>query len=111
MLFYEELVVPLLNRMSNLEQLSLYLVIDRRGPYKSFIDGDNLKKDIICHMPKLNNFVFSIHSIINDLGYSINLPLNKDIQRTFKGLEDDQVISHIDYFPNEKNGRYHIHLK
>ena len=64
MLFYEESIVPLLHRMSNIEQLSLNLIIGRYDPYNSFIDGDNLKKDIICHMPKLNNFVFSIHSII-----------------------------------------------
>ncbi|CAF3150249.1 unnamed protein product [Rotaria sp. Silwood2] len=110
MLFYEESVVPLLHRMSNIEQLSLYIIIDRLyDPYNSFVDGDNLKKDIICHMPKLKNFVFSIHSIINHLDFSINLPSNQDIQRTFKDLEDYQIVSYIDYFPNEKSGRCHIY--
>ncbi|CAF5118825.1 unnamed protein product, partial [Rotaria sp. Silwood1] len=48
-------------------------------------------------MPKLNKFVFSIHSNLrlNHLDY---LPSNDDIQRTFKGLEDYQIISYIDYY-------------
>ena len=110
MYFYEESVVPLLHRMSNIEQLSLYLVIDRSyAPTNSFIDGAYLKKDIICHMPKLKNFVFSIHSMIRDLDFSINLPSNQDIQRTFKDLEDYQIVSYIDYFSNEKIVRCHIY--
>ncbi len=62
--FYEQLIVPLLHRMSNLEELILNLSIRRRRRthYNSFIDGNNLKNDIISHMPKLNKFVFSIHS-------------------------------------------------
>jgi hypothetical protein len=86
MKFYEQLIVPLLHRMSNLEELILNLSIDR-STHKSFIDGNNLKNDIISHMSKLNKFVFSIHSnlYLNDLDL---LSTNDDIQRTFKGLED-----------------------
>ena len=59
-------------------------------------------------MPKLNKFVFSIHSnlYLDDL---IHLPSNEDIQRTFKDLEDHQIISYIDYFPNDKIGQCHIY--
>ncbi|CAF3807041.1 unnamed protein product [Rotaria socialis] len=51
-------------------------------------------------MSKLNTFVFSIHSnlCLDDLDY---LPSNVGIRRTFKGLEDYQIISYIDYFPND----------
>ena len=37
------------------------------------------------------------------------LPSNEDIQRTFKDLEDCQIVSYVDYFPNEKTGRCHIY--
>lgn len=94
--------------MLNLEQLSLYLIIWHYDRSKPFFDGDNLKNDIICHTPKLKNFAFSIHSIIR-YSDSFNLPSNHDIQRTFKGLEDYQIVSYIDYFPNEKHARCHIY--
>ena len=43
---YDKVIVPLLNRMLNLEKLDLHLVVDR---YK-LIDGNDLKKDIITHV-------------------------------------------------------------
>ena len=80
MFFYEKSVVPLLHGMPNIEQLSLYLIIGRSyAPSNSFVDGNYLKKDTTCHMPKLKNFVFSIHSVITDLDFSIHLPSNQDI--------------------------------
>jgi len=94
--------------MSNLEELFLNLSIERYFPDNSFIDGNNLKKDIINHMPKLNNFVFSILSSLQSVDF-IHLPPNKDIQHTFKGLEDYQIVSYIDYFPNEEYGQCHIY--
>ncbi|CAF1320368.1 unnamed protein product [Rotaria sordida] len=64
--------------------------------------------DIMSHMPKLNKFVFSIHSNLNvdDLTH---LPSNEDIQRTFKGLEDYQIISYIHYFPDDCIGQCHMY--
>ena len=41
---YDELVVPLLHRMSNLEKLNLYMNVIER---KTFFDGDDLKMNII----------------------------------------------------------------
>ncbi|CAF1272437.1 unnamed protein product [Rotaria sordida] len=107
-MFYEESMVPLLHRMSNLEELFLNVSIGRSTPIKSFIDGNDLKIDIMSHMPKLNKFVFSIHSNLNvdDLTH---LPSNEDIQRTFKGLEDYQIISYIHYFPDDCIGQCHMY--
>ena len=107
-LFYEESIAPFLHRMSNLQELILHLCIGRRTRHKSFVDENNLKDDIISHMPKLNKFVFSIHSYLdfNDSGHSLS---NDGIQRTFKGLEHYRIISYIDYFPNDKIGQCHIH--
>ncbi|CAM2720737.1 unnamed protein product [Rotaria socialis] len=48
--------------MSNLEKLTLYLLIKCQ---ERFIDGNALKKNIVSHMPKLNDFVFNIRSTIS----------------------------------------------
>lgn len=59
-------------------------------------------------MSNLNQFVFSIHSLIH-IGDSNHLPSNDDIQRTFKALEDYQIISYIDYFPSDEIGQCHVY--
>ena len=94
--------------MSNLEELFLNLSIGRSIPDKSFIDGNNLKIDIISHIPKLNKFVFSIHSSFNLEDLTL-LPSNADIQSTFKDLEDFQIVSYIHYFPYDHVGQCHIY--
>ncbi|CAM4894187.1 unnamed protein product [Rotaria socialis] len=106
--FYEESLVSLLHRMSNLEELSLYTSICRFSHGKTFIDGNNLKHDIIYHMSKLKKFMFSIHSDIL-IDQSISLPSNEDIQRTFEDLKDYHIISYVDYFPKENIGQCHIY--
>jgi hypothetical protein len=55
---YDDILVPLLQRLTNLEELSLYFV-STHGP---IIDGDNLEKNIINHMTRLNKFTFNICS-------------------------------------------------
>ncbi|CAF1286725.1 unnamed protein product [Rotaria sordida] len=102
---YDEVVVPNLRRMSNLEKLSLHLVIECKV---RFIDGTNLKKNIIIHMPNLNEFTFNIRSIIsiNDHTYLLS---NEYIQRTLTNLTDHQVISCVDYFPSNKTGQCHFY--
>ncbi|CAF5041084.1 unnamed protein product, partial [Rotaria sp. Silwood1] len=42
--------------------------------------------------------MFNIHSNIL-IDYSISLPSNEDIQRTFEDLKDYQIIAYMDYFP------------
>lgn len=94
--------------MINLEELSLYLIIDRDRAHTSFIDGNDLKKDIINHMPKLNKFVFSIDQNLF-LDNSNNLPSNQDIQCTLKSLEGYHIVSCVDYFPSEKIAHCHMY--
>ncbi len=100
---YDELIVTLLHRMSNLEQLNLYFVIFGR---KTFIEGNHLK-NIINSMPQLNKFMFNIRSSIS-VENQINLPSNEDIQYTFKDFQNNQIIS-IDYFPKAQDGQCHIY--
>jgi hypothetical protein len=103
--FYDQLIVPLLHRMSNLESLYLYLVPHN---INRFIDGNDLKKNIINYMPRLNKFLFNIRSII-DFNNQISLLTNDDIQRTFINFKDNQIISCVNYFPKAKIGQCHIY--
>ncbi|CAF0759357.1 unnamed protein product [Rotaria sp. Silwood1] len=102
---YDELIVPYLQRMSNLEKLSLNLGICGKN---TFVDGNELKQNIINYMPQLKKFQFYICSDLY-LSNQIYLPSKEDIQHTFKDFKDDQVISYIDYFQKEQYSLCHIY--
>jgi hypothetical protein len=91
--------------MSNLESLSLYLAIHN---IDRFIDGNDLKENIVSHMPRLNQFLFNIRSIIS-LNNQISLPSNDDIQRTFTNFKSNRVISCVNYFSKAKSGQCHVY--
>ncbi|CAF3600524.1 unnamed protein product [Rotaria socialis] len=77
---YNEELVPLLRRMVNLEELTLYLSVVRNN--STYVDGDELYDDVLKYMPRLNKFIFNIHTYV--AGYrSINLPSNIDIRNSF----------------------------
>ncbi len=57
--FYEKLIVPLLHRIVDVEELALYLVLNTT---QVFIAGNNLQKNIIDPLPNLKRFVFNIRS-------------------------------------------------
>ncbi len=102
---FDETIVLFLRRMLNLEELHLHIVVEC---YEKFIDGDTLNKDIIIYMPRLYNFTFNIWSII-DHRYQTNFPLNEDIQRTFEYFSNNQTITSIDHFQEEKRSECHIY--
>jgi hypothetical protein len=103
--FYDKIITPLLHRMSNLEQLSLYLSVNRNN---RFIDGDDLQKDIINYMGRLNQFRFNIRSTIL-LKDQIDLLSNEDIEHSFKDFSNNQIISCVNYFLEAKKGQCHIY--
>ncbi|CAF1638369.1 unnamed protein product, partial [Adineta ricciae] len=88
-------------KMFNLEKLSLCLTVCQGSTY---IDGNNLKKDILDHMSQLNRFSFSIDSFIITSGET-NLPSAEDIQRTFVDFSNTKVVSCVDYFPEANQAR------
>jgi len=90
--------------MSNLEELDLHLVVFCE---KRFIDGYDLKSNIINHLLRLNKFVFNISSRL-PLNNQIYLSSNEDCQLSFKDFED-KVISCVDYFSDCKRGQCHIY--
>ncbi len=97
---YDSLIVPLLHRISNLEKLNLDIICYRR----TFIDGNELKRNILNYMTRLKTFTFTICSHIDfyDRNNSVS---NEDIQLTFQDFKDHQIISFVDYFPERKEAQ------
>ena len=77
--YYNELILPLIYRMTNLEGLGLYFTAD---DIETFIDGNNLKKNILNRMSQLNQFSFDIRSLIF-INNEMDLPSKEDVQQTF----------------------------
>ncbi|CAF3417392.1 unnamed protein product [Rotaria sp. Silwood2] len=102
---YDELIIPLLHRMINLEELGLYVKICEKN---IFVDGHDLKKNIINKLLRLKKIQFYIRSTIGFLN-QINLPSNEDIQYTFEDFHDNHIISYVDYFSDTQQGRCHIY--
>ncbi|CAF2728305.1 unnamed protein product [Rotaria sp. Silwood2] len=98
---YDKQVVPLLQRMLNLEELTLFLSVTRTK--SSYIDGNQLYNEVLNYMPQLNKFIFNIHThIMTDYSKKkIDLPSNSDIRNSFikRGIQsidtcsDDKLIN------------------
>ncbi|CAF1663445.1 unnamed protein product, partial [Rotaria sp. Silwood1] len=78
---YDSQVLPLLHRMSNLEELTLDIVNHDRT---TFVDGTQIHNQILVHMPRLHKFNFHINTrtelnLVHDLS-------SDDIQRTFTNI-------------------------
>ncbi|CAF2498502.1 unnamed protein product [Rotaria sp. Silwood2] len=78
---YDTLVVPLLRRMLNLEELSLQLSVIRAKT--SYIDGNQLYEQVLKYLPRLNKFMFNIHTHIINTRIDSDLPSNDDIRNSF----------------------------
>ena len=102
---YDDCLVPLLHRMSNLEKLYLYLNAIAR---QTFIDGNNLKTNIINHLPRLNSFTFNIRSL-NSHYNQTELPSNEDIQQSFKDFKYNRIICCVDVFQRSRFSQCHIY--
>ncbi|CAF3030763.1 unnamed protein product [Rotaria sp. Silwood2] len=86
--------------MSNLEKLHLNVYVSMK---ETFIDGNNLKKNIINHMPRLNKFTFNIRSYLDNRNQN-DLPTTEDIKHTFSDIKNNQIISYVDYFQSRRSG-------
>ena len=101
---YDEEILPNLHRMINLEKLTLYLDIWN----ETFLDGNDLKKNILNYFPRLRQFRFNIHSKF-DLDDQTAILSNEDIQRTFTDWKDYDVNTSIDCFPRDRTGQCHMY--
>ncbi|CAF4898214.1 unnamed protein product [Rotaria sp. Silwood1] len=102
--YYDEEIKPLVQRMMNLETLNLIFFCKRN----KFIDGDELKTNIINYMPRLNKFTFNIFSSSRNFN-QIDLRSNEDIHQTFKYFKDYQIISYVDYFERRNESQCRIY--
>jgi hypothetical protein len=102
--FYNDLIVPFLQQMSNLEKLDLYIAFEQ----ETFVDGNNLKNDIINHLGRLSKFTFNIRSFINHHNQTHSLS-NEEIQHSLAGLGDNQVITYVDYFLKKGSAQCHFY--
>jgi len=77
--------------MSSLEELTLYLTIDRRT---TFIDGNHIYNEVLIHMLQLHtfNFCFCTNARIDPL---VNHLSKDDIQRTFINIKCQQQMECI----------------
>ncbi|CAF1265116.1 unnamed protein product [Rotaria sordida] len=84
---FDNLVVPLLRRMSNLERLTLSIRVRGRN---SFIDGIYLHNYVLSQMPHLHTFIFNIVTDFVRINQQFK-PSSDDIRRTFieKGYHVD----------------------
>ncbi|CAF3298665.1 unnamed protein product [Rotaria sp. Silwood2] len=90
---YDIKILPLLRRMSNLEELTLNIINSKRN---TFVDGTQINNEILVHMPRLYKFIFHINTEIklNDLVHYLS---NDDIQRTFANIGYEQVCCIVNY--------------
>ncbi|CAF1415693.1 unnamed protein product [Rotaria sp. Silwood1] len=94
---YKKCIVPLLQRLSNVEYLTLLLAIGETGDTPNhFIDGYDLENDIISYMPHLYQFNFHIRSILQNAPH-IELDT---IRQSFFRRQQQSVDCTIDYFNN-----------
>ncbi|CAF3562076.1 unnamed protein product [Rotaria socialis] len=101
---YENLFLPVLQRLSNVEYLILLLAIEfKRNTPKHFIDGFDLDKDIISYMPHLCQFHFHIRSILPNASH-VEIDT---IRQTFM-KQQQPVDCAIDYF-NNNHGQCQIY--
>ncbi|CAF2668198.1 unnamed protein product [Rotaria sp. Silwood2] len=104
--YYHELV-PLFRRMTNLEELTLFLFVKRIK--STYIDGIHLNDEILIHMPRLNKFTFSITTLVCNRNSNIILPSNDDIQRSFIERKYQQIGSYADDNTMKIRARCHIY--
>ena len=96
---YDEYIIPLLRRMINLEELTLFICVGRVD--STVIDGNELHRQVLIHLPYLNKFVFSIYTCILIEKHKIKIPSNEDIQHSFIRREYGEVGSFVHYEPRQ----------
>jgi len=84
---YDTQIVPLIRRMSNLEELTLNIWIEHRT---RFVDGTQINSEILVHLPQLYKFTFHISTEVAQQHLVHHLS-DDDIQRTFANIGYQQV--------------------
>jgi hypothetical protein len=93
--------------MINLEELSLFLPLARSD--SNYIDGVQLRDDLLQSMPRLNKFHFSIDTAVIKNRSDLVLSSNVDIQRSFIDGQLGSVGSHVDVFAKKNRSQSHVY--
>ena len=90
--------ISLLQRLSNVEHLTLLLAVDKKkNEPEHFIDGIALEKDIVPYMPHLCRFSFHIRSIVRNARH-----ITTDrIRQSFHKQQQQAFDCALDYFTNK----------
>ncbi|CAF3766793.1 unnamed protein product [Rotaria sp. Silwood1] len=99
---YDDLIVPLLSQMVNLEELKLYLLVQRFD--STYIDGIQLCDQFLVYMTQLKKFTFNIKTNVSNI-FRVKLPSNEDIQHSFIGRGYQQVTSYVHNDSIENKGK------
>ncbi len=104
---YDDEIIPLLHRMINLEELTLFLSVMRID--STYIDGIQLHDQILIYMPQLNKFTFNINTAVVNMNARIDLSSHEDVQRSFIRKGYGQVGSYVYTASAETEGRSHVY--
>ncbi|CAF4058780.1 unnamed protein product, partial [Rotaria sp. Silwood1] len=104
---YDDQIIPLLRRMINLTELTLFLAVLKR--YTTYIDGTKLYDQILIYMTQLNKFTFSINTGVINRKMKIDLPSNEDVQHSFIGNRYGQVGSYVHFRSEDNIGMSHVY--
>jgi hypothetical protein len=92
--------------MINLEKLTLYLSIGRKN--SDYVNGVQLRDDILHYMPRLRKCNFSIDTVIAKTTKSdLRLSSHEDIQRSFLQGQLGSIGSHVDVFAKGNGWQVH----
>ncbi|CAF0810250.1 unnamed protein product [Rotaria sordida] len=94
---YEQCIVPLLRRLSNVEYLTLLLAIDgTTSRLNNFVNGFDLEKDILSYMRHLHQFNFHIRTIFEN---ATHVEIDT-IRQSFMKYQQESVDCAVDFFNN-----------
>ncbi|CAF1432789.1 unnamed protein product [Rotaria sordida] len=104
---YDNLIIPLLHRMINLEELKLLLSVIRFD--STYIDGIQLQDEVLIYIPRLNKLTFSIVTLLFNNNIKIDLRSNEEIQRSFIGRVYGQIGSDVQTLVMKNEGICHVY--
>ncbi|CAF4036142.1 unnamed protein product [Rotaria sordida] len=104
---YDNLIIPLLRRMINLEELKLFLSVIRFD--STYIDGIQLHDEVLIYIPRLNKLTFSIDTILFNNNIKIDHRSNEEIQRSFIGRVYGQIGSDVQTIGMKNKGICHVY--
>jgi hypothetical protein len=84
--------------MTQLEKLILYIRVKRQN---RFVDGTNLHKDILIHMPRLDTFSFYVSTEIQ-IDDSVRRLSGDDVQETFTNIGYHHTACTANYYCKSK---------